>query len=545
MNSLHNKVKSKNDSFHNSSRISSSSNVNSLRKLFENNFKLSNITNVFKSKSNKDDYSPKEDDDSVKSGSHVGCGHIACASKENRICYQNSENAVPGRRANAFLADGADNGNYLNCKIENCCCKTFFREYDETPNFRYRQLPKVPLRERRSGVNRLSGDFGDTAQQSNETEVDNVSLNSYTSKNKYYKINYEFYKSKTQQVFDDTPLSSGTEKKFERPRKGEGKNLFDKIDGTDKTISSRKRNRKADGRKKNVLPPRGYEKSDAFGFVNFTATSLSEGGYVKLREEKKPLFQTAQKNSSDTPVPDGKSGTEAISSKIDATDEIYKIGNFTFKYRVPKMKNLVIREQTYPYILRKPRLTVKGVKNRNMRNIKRRQKFKSLDRAQTFSGYDNFAYRRSITELHLPKCEEEVNENCEVVQTVTPSLELKDSTSGENGNVGESDANNRMKVYSWPITSFYIDKNVTESLPRQEGRRYSSSYNLSGVDSGKSEDIVRRKTNLKRHCSLGYLEDECYEYNALRHRRSLDNIPSKLKLLIFFLRFLLISIASW
>ncbi|KAL6961659.1 Ankyrin-repeat and fibronectin type III domain-containing 1 [Sarracenia purpurea var. burkii] len=193
---------------------------------------------------------------------------------------------------------------------------------------------------------------------------------------------------------------------------------------------------------------------------------------------------------------------------------------FHLKYRVPKFKNIALRENSHPYAVKKQRLTVKSVKNRNMRNVKRRQKM--LDRSQTFNGYDNFAYRRSISELSVPKSSIPVPVKVTEPPVVPVPLKIhpdaRDVSEKESNNAFPAD--NRITSYNWPVTSFYIDKPADDV---EFKAKYSSTSNLSCKSDTKSANsFIAKKSNLKRHCSLGYLQDELYEYNFTRRRRSLD-----------------------
>lgn len=482
-------------------------NVNSLRKLFENNFKLSNITKPFKLKNKSVDVANVVSDKDPK-GRRFTSSH----SKENR-------NDGP------ILSPA---GCYLNCKIENCCCKTFFRQYTETP-IKCRPLPKVPLQERNgnSTFDRHRPERWSVTSSYNLSKQQLRNLQPHDlSRNKFYSINYEFYKSKSQEIFDETPVSAVSTKRLDR--------LVSKT-----------------GRKTNLLEKISNSGDDDChnAFVKFTAASLNEGGYMRTAKHFEPVVREnieneVGKRKSSAPMTLTQSDTQKFA---DVDQEAHRAGGFGFKCRLPKLKSIGLRENSHPYNVKKPRLTVKGVKNRNMRNVKRRQKQvegPTLCRSQTFSGYDNFAYRRSVGDLQSKqKADAKVKEP--VVVTAASSggssgkeiAAVRGSRPASISVVGVDDGpqfhlDSRMTCYDWPVTSFYIERREKQAAPR----RASSSFDLDARQPSqeKNANPVARKTNLKRHCSLGYLDEEFFEYNFTRHRLSLENVNSKYRMGVLY-----------
>lgn len=527
MTSVHSKAKpSKNDSLYNSSRISTT-NVNSLRKLFENNFKLSNITNAFRSKSQKINNAKKVTFDKSAHADWFTDDRIerSAECKENQRYVANTNDSVSKYSQN--IASPPVSGNLLDCKIDNCCCKTFFREYSDTPTFRYRHLPKTPLRERSGAEFNRAGQPNATstaiaACRAWSRECNNSGASSEREiRNKVMTINYEFYKSKCKRV--DAEVSPVVERSQRSKAREGGESLVEKsdgVDGGDANASSKRRFEFSSER-------RFLGRKEAYGFVNFTATSMSEGGYMKLENER-----DAAADGVESGLPTRRRAGRSPSvvpkhSELEDT-EVHKIGNFSFKYRVPKIKNIAVREHSYPYTLKKPRLTVKSVKNRNMRNVKRRQKLvdanPSLARSRTFNGYDNFAYRRSVTELQSPE-REEADDTGEAAPQPN-----RDVSCAQPDLPREFRVDNRMTGYDWPVTSFYIQKEAPEERECSRSNndvRYASSCDLSSRPESSRLVTIVRKSNLKRHCSLGYLEEEELGFNLIRHRRSLDNINRK------------------
>lgn len=553
MTSFHSKGKTTNndDSLYNSSRISTS-NVNSLRKLFESNFKFSNITNAFKSKSQKNTDNERT---TVDNKADVTNWFLqdqiknSAKHKENRRCTAHVHDSAlkfNDQRSNITSTQTFGNENVLNCKIDNCCCKTFFREYSNTPTYRYRRLPKTPLRELSIAdinsscqSNGTSTTISSSRIQTRNQKNDNIG-SERECRNKVYNISYEFYKPKTQKSNESRQsmsLVTGKSRWVETDKKDD-KPLFLKLDGSERSnyIVNTKDRFISNSEKKS-------DKKENFSFVNFTAASVNECGYIKLENEKHTTREhekTEIKGVRNSLLLNH--GINQISSdnlkysELQET-EVYKIGNFSFKYKRPKIRNITARQHSYPYTLRKPRLTVKSVKNRNQRNMMRRQELvdKSLSRSQTFNGYDNFAYRRSITEMHLSNRRENYNtgEFAPNVTTIEQNEgELCEADSNEAQTVRKLEAafriENRMTGYNWPVTSFYIKKDAPdepESRSLKTDFRYSSSCDLS---SQYEMNRLLKKSNLKRHCSVGYLEDEGYGFNFPRNRRSLNNITSKL-----------------
>lgn len=477
----HPKVRhSKDESLCNTSKVSSSSNINSLKKLLESNFKLSN---PFKSKQ-------KNVIDIAVNG-NTEC--IAGTAPTGNKPFRRYENSSSNCKENRYLAPknvqsktDSEKGNYLNCNIPNCCCKTFFREYNNTP-FRYRHIPKTPLKERSSEFNRIAVIRN---SGTSERSVGFRKDGELESKNKFYNINYQFYKPKniglTLNQLDGT---------LKEP-------LDCTVDSRSSSVSYVKFNSDVGSEKRSssVLP----KIDDSFDEDSLNVDNKSEAEEEKLLEKSS--------------IADNFIGNYIN----EEGNDIRKVGNFNLKYRVPKFKNLAIREHSHPYVLKKPRLTVKSVKNRNMRNVRRRQKMldKSINRSQTFNGYDNFAYRRSITELNLPKNVKNQGNEPEQRPVVENEPEIKEPVSNN-----KFLADNRMASYNWPVTSFYIDK-------RDEGgnEKYASTSNLSYKSDSKA-NFMLKKSNLKRHCSLGYLQEELYECNFTRRRRSLDNVNSEFDIL--------------
>lgn len=210
-------------------------------------------------------------------------------------------------------------------------------------------------------------------------------------------------------------------------------------------------------------------------------------------------------------------------------------------------------ENSFHYALKKPKLTVRSVKNRNMRNKKKKEKVEepekpsaaALSRSQTFNGYDNFAYRRSITELTLPP---KIRENAMDAVPHKPSaasqtntVEFKENIPPPNvvsASTTQFRATNRIASYNWPVTSFYTeDRSSVASLSGAKSKkndmqkecRYSSLSNLSKCEESSKFSSFIKKSNLRRHCSVGYLQDELYEYNFTRRKRLVDNITSEYK----------------
>lgn len=658
-------MKNKNDSSQNSFGESKAApSVTALRKLFESNFKLSNLTNAFKSKNSQ-----------TSARSAVASKNVL----QSDVAVQWPESVQENRnRAHRIVSPG-DEGCYVDCKIENCCCKTFFRQYDGTPNFRQPAAAKLPLRERndnsifdRRRPERWSAASSSSYNLSKERQLprlkqvqdlhrqqapqefhqpaihNTVDQILETRQSRFY-ISYDFYKSKAHEIFDETPVSAVSVKRLKSASRKAGKsvNLLEKIgksetddDGASDRSSSSNHSK---GKGSSAVP---FHKTKASGFVNFTAASLSEGGYIKnacdlpstvgkvegsnhfsdlhdewsapmaIRhheqlpkvhvsgKEQLGMFQKADFNGKVHPgfyqeMNSEGSATQRLFQKVeskskgyqglvqkDAGDgayhellhkldlggksfgkvlqesESYRVSGLGFKHRIPKLKNIALREHTHPYSLKKPRLTVKGVKNRNMRNIQRRQKLSqqtALARSQTFGGYDNFAYRRSITDLQLPKLPEESVVD-EPAASVTAAVDAGAADGNAKNGFDEVDAysdssdfdapcrprpasisvigiddgphfhvDSRMTSYNWPVTSFYVERDDKE--PFSKPKRSSSFMDLSSKLSSreKSQNPVARKTNLKRHCSLGYLENEFFEYNFTLQRRSLENINSKYK----------------
>lgn len=580
-------------------------NVNSLRKLFESNFKLSAITKPFKSKNNH------------SAGKSVHVAKNSTFDEPAADCHRfqkfgdNKENRNEDRLTRAASPSGC----YLNCKIENCCCKTFFREYSETPTFRSRPpLPKLPLREcngnsrfDRRRPERWSAASCSSYNLSKQRQLRDLHLSQHPpdhdaqnhkpadqSRNKFYNINYEFYKSKSQEIFDETPVSAVSTKRLDRilpSRCGRSVNLLEKIENSEHADAGCRN--EADGRsshcdKGSALP---FQKTEASGFVNFTTATINEGGYVKTARD----FRTAKKGERNY-LGDGKNVERVGPSqrkderrtgeqrtrlqKVDSNEptverdseaEAHHIGAFDFKCRLPKLKTIGLRENSHPYSTKKPRLTVKGVKNRNMRNGKRRQKLteeSTLSRSQTFSGYDNFAYRRSVTDLPLSKQLEETDIRLDdsadaALSAAKPSVDgnlakgkrldaiarvprpASISVVGVDGPHFHLDS--RMTSYEWPVTSFYIERSEKQSS-KEAPRRSSSTFDLENKHSYPDKNVnpVTRKTNLKRYCSLGYLkEDEFVELNFTKHRRSLENVNSKFDKLISIICILTTTINFW
>lgn len=553
MTSFHSKGKTtNNDSLYNSSRISTS-NVNSLRKLFESNFKFSNITNAFKSKSQKNTDTEKKTtvhneadvtnwflQDQIKNSTEY---------KENRRCTAHVNDSVfkfNDQRSNITSIQTSGNENFLNCKIDNCCCKTFFREYTNTPTYRYHRLPKTPLRELNIAElnstfqsNGTSTTISSSRIQTRNQKDDNI-CSERECRNKVYNINYEFYKPKTQQSNESrqsTSLVTGKSFWVEADKKDD-KPLFMKLDGSERNnyIVNTKNRFIANSEKKS-------NRKENFSFVNFTATSVNECGYVKLENEKNMTREPEKTEIKG--VRNGLLRNHGI-NQLSNNDskysevrepEVYKIGNFSFKYKRPKIRNITARQHSYPYTLRKPRLTVKSVKNRNHRNMMRRQELvdKSLSRSQTFNGYDNFAYQRSITEMHLSNRRE--NDTGEFTPNVIATEQneggLCEADSNEAQTVGKLEIpfhiENRMTGYNWPVTSFYIPKDASDETQKSRSLKTDFKYSSSCDLSNQYEmNRLLKKSNLKRHCSIGYLEDVGYGFNLPRNRRSLDNMTSKL-----------------
>lgn len=546
-------MKNKSDSTQNTGGdTKATSNVNTLRKLFESNFKLSHLTNAFKSKNDavaKD--APKLPDDGRYFGSRDA--------KENR--------GAPG-----------DEGCYVDCKIENCCCKTFFRRYDETPNFR--PVAKLPLQERNSNSTERWSSASSRCKELHNCGQElptHHSLRRKEARQNTFYISYDFYKSKAHEIFDETPVSAVSTKRLKPVKAGRSVNLLEKIARSETNVDVPESSNKP------------FHKTE--GFVNFTATTLSEGGYVRsdldrvyrkagdIGEPEEKIVQGTgklYKKQSDVKLNSKSQYTafrDLVSSqahklhpKEDPENKAYQLllqrldlggksfanalqeseahrgGAFGFKHRIPKLKNIALREHTYPYSLKKPRLTVKGVKNRHMRNIRRRQGLEersTLARSQTFNGYDNFAYRCSFTDLQLSQlgvdsCEAELakvsedgaerSEDCVASDVCRPRPASISVVGIEEGPQFHLDS--RMTTYNWPVTSFYIEREMEPSGGLQRSASFMDvSCKLSRPE--KSGNPLARRTNLKRHCSLGYLEDEFFEYNFTRHRRSLENISSK------------------
>ncbi|KAL6961660.1 hypothetical protein U1Q18_050644 [Sarracenia purpurea var. burkii] len=184
--SSHSKIRTdKDDSICNTSKVSSVSNINTLKKLFESNFKLSN---PFKSKHKatgsvlSGGIKPQNSDVFTFGKSAIKRSDLSTASKENRCVADISQQSK---------SDSA-NGTYLNCNIPNCCCKTFFREYNNTP-FRYRHIPKTPLKERSSEFNRIVTPTSTLSERPTGLRNSNGNLE---NRNRFYNINYQFYKPK-------------------------------------------------------------------------------------------------------------------------------------------------------------------------------------------------------------------------------------------------------------------------------------------------------------------------------------------------------------
>lgn len=616
-------MKNKSNSTQNSHGESKAApNVTALRKLFETNFKISNLTNPFKSKNN-------------HSSAKSAAASKLVPQEEAAPWPAPSKSAKENRAGVRRFSSPGDKGCYVDCKIENCCCKTFFRQYDGTPNFRQPAATKLPLQERNSNSTfdrhrpeRWSAASSSSYNLSKERQqlhhrwksqpahcqsaIHDTVDKTETRQNRYY-ISYDFYRSKAHEIFDETPVSAVSIKRLKSTshKAGRSVNLLEKItkSETDDDGSSDHSNGSTSHSKSKVTSV-PFHRSKASGFVNFTTTSLSEGGYIKSTPDFSTFGKVASQHSGNPdnkgvritetlikPLPKlgtgiqqeggnrqefhNKANSEAsvlpkrfqiVKSEDNAYEELlhkldlggksfgkvlqesesHRVGGFGFKHRIPKLKNIALREHTHPYSVKKPRLTVKGVKNRNMRNIQRRLKLteqKGVARSQTFSGYDNFAYHRSITDMHLPKVPEN---RAAAMSAVAPDGDASSCGFDEADACGSSSRfdgpvcrprpasisvvgvddgpqfhlDSRMTSYNWPVTSFYIERDEELSV---EPRRSSSSMDLSAKPSGqeKSQNPVARKSTLKRHCSLGYLENEFYEYNFTRQRRSLENISSK------------------
>lgn len=577
-------TKSTNDSMCNGDDPKAPANVNALRKLFENNFKLCDMTKPFKSKN-------------YRSGqkSVNGSENIAFDVNTSRHRFPKSGDSKENRNEFGLTKAASPADCYLNCKIEHCCCKTFCGQYNEMPILRYRLLPKAPLQEhngnsqfdrhcpeRRSATSCSGYNLSKQQQQLCNPHLSQHSTNHHfpnhkpdSSRNKFYNVNYKFYKSKPQEIFNETTVSAVSAKRLVS-QTDRSVNLLEGVENSDnvgeiRNVDSRRRCASHNENGSNTLP---FHNTKASGFVNFTATALSEGGYAKSVENFQPAGKISgnrlrerakvenaglskQKNKIEEEIGEQRTLLQNVDSEdqsinCDPAAEAHRIGSFGFKCRLPKLKNIGLRENSHPYSIKKPRLTVKGVKNRNMRNVKRRRKFPeglALGRSQTFSGYDNFAYRCSIAELQSPKQLEEIDVSLDdsvntTVDLVKPSVDgkfingknlgavIRVPRPASNSVIGVDNGqqihlDSRMTCYEWPVTSFYIERG--EKPPSRAPKRFSSTFHIDAKQSCLEKNVnpVAMKTNLKRYRSLGYLEDEFFEYNLAKNHRSLENVNSK------------------